>query len=150
MTGILDEAAIERVLSHAHIGRIGMHVAGRTYIVPVTYAYDGISIYGHSSDGMKLRMMRENSLVCFEVERVKDLVNWESVIAWGEFEELSGEDAQRGLMRIVEHIRPLIANNIVHIAPARKEPHAAAKPAALPAIVYRIRLHEKTGRFEKP
>jgi hypothetical protein len=147
MTGNLDDAGIERVLKGAFIGRIGMHVDGRTYVVPITCAYDGACIYGHSNEGLKLRMMRAKPLVCFEVERVKDLGNWESVIAWGEFEELSGEDAQRGLMLIVERIRPLISANLVHPSPAAGERRAAPAPA--PAVVYRIRLHEKTGRFER-
>lgn len=149
MTGILDEPSIERVLTHAFVGRIGTHLDGRTYVVPVTFAYDGTYVYGHSNDGMKLRMMRENPSVCFEVDRVRDLVNWESVIAWGTFEELSGDEALRGLMTIVAHIRPLIPADIVHPSPAREQAGGEPKEPPGTAIVYRIRLHEKTGRFEK-
>lgn len=146
MPDSLDDASIERVLKSAILGRIGMHVAGRTYVVPITYAYDGTSVYCHSNDGLKLRMMREHSLVCFEVDRMRDLVNWESVIAWGNYEELSGDEALRGLTMIVERIRPLITSDIVHPSPVKAG--SERKPAG-PAVVFRIRLHEKTGRFEK-
>jgi uncharacterized protein len=51
--------------------------------VPVTYAFHRGDIYGHSGVGMKVRMMRANPHVCFEVDRVVSQSNWQSVIAWG-------------------------------------------------------------------
>lgn len=48
MLGMLNDAQIENVLQSLVIGRIGCHANGRTYVVPVTYAYDGKYIYGHT------------------------------------------------------------------------------------------------------
>jgi uncharacterized protein len=39
-------------------------------------------------------MMRRNPEVCFEVDRVEDLVNWDSVIGWGTYEERYGSQAE--------------------------------------------------------
>jgi uncharacterized protein len=82
MLGELNEAQVDQVLRSEVIGRLGCHAQGRTYIVPITYAYDGDCIYGHSAEGMKVRMMRANPNVCFEVDEMESMANWRSVIAW--------------------------------------------------------------------
>ena len=82
MLGSLDSKQIEEVLAHQVVGRIGCSAEGITYVVPISYAYDGEYIYGHTLDGMKISMMRKNPAVCFEVEEMKDMANWKSVISW--------------------------------------------------------------------
>jgi nitroimidazol reductase NimA-like FMN-containing flavoprotein (pyridoxamine 5'-phosphate oxidase superfamily) len=83
MLGELNERQIEHVLRSEVIGRIGCIAEGRPYVVPITYVYDGTCVYGHSVDGVKMRAMRSEPSVCFEVEHVDNLANWQSVIAWG-------------------------------------------------------------------
>ncbi|HUJ76140.1 MAG TPA: pyridoxamine 5'-phosphate oxidase family protein, partial [bacterium] len=97
MMGALEAAEIETVLKRGIIGRIGCHAQNRTYVVPVTYAYDGEYVYAHSAEGLKVDLMRANPEVCFEVDTYTSLTNWRSVIAWGHFEELKGDDARRGM-----------------------------------------------------
>ncbi len=41
MLGELNEAQVDRVLRSEVIGRLGYHAQSRTYIVPITYAYEG-------------------------------------------------------------------------------------------------------------
>ena len=48
MLGELDAEQIEELLRAEVLGRIGCHADGRTYVVPVTFAYDGECVYGHS------------------------------------------------------------------------------------------------------
>ena len=109
MLGELSAARIERLLRSEVVGRIGCHAGGRTYVVPVTYAYQAGSVYGHTAEGLKVRMMRSNPDVCFEVDRIENLANWESVIARGRFEELRGEEAVRAMDLLIERLRPLTA-----------------------------------------
>jgi hypothetical protein len=47
MLGTLDCRQIEDLLHAEVVGRIGCHTSGRTYVVPITYAYDGAAVYGH-------------------------------------------------------------------------------------------------------
>lgn len=54
MLGELNPTMIERLLHDNIVGRIGCHSFGRTYVVPITYAYDGNAIYAHSAEGTKL------------------------------------------------------------------------------------------------
>ena len=137
----MTAAQIEDLLLSEVIARIGCVSDGRVYVVPVSYAYDGTYIWGHSMDGAKLRAMRANPQVCVEVEHVDDMSNWRSAIAWGTFEECEGEDWDTGLTVLVERIMPLL----------KFPPHQS--PPDLSALrrgsVYRIRLADKTGRYER-
>jgi uncharacterized protein len=60
MLGELTSEQIEHLLHGEVVERIGCHENGKTYVVPVNYAYDGEYHYGHAADGMTLRMMRTN------------------------------------------------------------------------------------------
>jgi len=142
VVGELSVEEVEQVLRSNVIGRIGCHAFGQTYVVPITYAYDGKHIYGHSQDGMKMHMMRKNPHVCFEVDHMDDLANWHSVIAWGHFEEIAEAeryDAWRLLVASIEpHLRETPPGESLH-------PHEGMRTA----ILYRITLDRKTGRFER-
>lgn len=140
MLGELNAQQIEDVLHGEVIARIGCLHDGRVYVVPVTYVYDGTHVWGHSMDGAKLTAMRAHPQVCVEVEHVDDLSNWRSVIAWGTFEECTGEDWRAGMALLVERIMPLLTF----------PPHARPDPQGpKTGVVYRIRLTSKTGRFEE-
>lgn len=145
MLGELNERQIEQVLRSEVIGRIGCVSEGRVYVVPVTYVYDGTCTYGHSMDGAKLRAMRANPDVCLEVEHVDNLSNWQSVIAWGTFEELEGQEWDAGMRLLVDRIMPLLVSSTS--GPPQGESPGASGPRH--GSVYRIRLGERTGRFEK-
>jgi uncharacterized protein len=140
MLGTIDSTEIEELLEREHVGRIGCISAGRPYVVPVCYVYRDGDVYGHTMEGMKWRAMQAHPDVCFEVECVDDLTNWRSVIAWGRFEELTGAAAEEGMRLLVDRLSPLV-----------RPEDASSQPdhgGGLHAFVYRIRLDEKTGRYE--
>jgi nitroimidazol reductase NimA-like FMN-containing flavoprotein (pyridoxamine 5'-phosphate oxidase superfamily) len=150
MLGTLSEGQIDRLLRTETVGRIACYAEGRLYIVPVTFVYDGSAIYGHTADGMKVRMMRLNPDVCFEVDRMENLANWQSVIAWGRFEELRGTVAAHAMGLLMDRLLPLLSSETA--APSHGfDPSAVhrADVAGRSPVVYRITLTEKTGRFEK-
>jgi nitroimidazol reductase NimA-like FMN-containing flavoprotein (pyridoxamine 5'-phosphate oxidase superfamily) len=146
--GALSDEQIDHVLRSEVVGRIGCHADGKTYVVPVVYAYDGSALYGHSNEGLKLHMLRANPAVCFEVDHVESLTNWQSVIVWGQFEELHDEDADRAEQLLVERLKPLLAGQIDQLA--QSPAHVTSPDAGLlvrRAVVYRIVLAERTGRY---
>lgn len=149
MLGELTQEQIDDVLRAQTIGRIGCVHEGRPYVVPITYAYDGESVYGHSGEGMKLRAMRADPRVCFEVEQIDNMANWRSVVAWGVFEELHGVDAEVALRRLVTRFLPMLSSETAQpppgIDPTVQHPSAEGKHA----VLFRIRLTERTGRFER-
>lgn len=141
MLGELSRPEIEDVLRASAIGRIGCHAFGRTYVVPITYAYDGKAVYAHSAEGMKLHMMRENPRVCFEVDSMDGMANWKSVIASGLFQELHGEAARDRYTWIAEELASRIDG------PPGETVHPRLDSPA--GVVYRILLEERTGRYER-
>jgi uncharacterized protein len=149
MLGELSREQIEHLLHSEVVGRIGCHAEGRTYVVPVNYVYDGEYVYGHAAEGMRVRMMRANPEVCFQVDWRAGLSNWRSVIAWGTFEELYGRDAARAMDLLLDRLLPLvyIGGEPVTRDTARQTLTASTPPEHL--CLYRIRLHERTGRFEQ-
>jgi len=95
MYGELSAAQIESLL-YAEVHRASSCTDGvQPYVVPISYLYDGKHLYGYTRDGKKLQMMRAHPLVCVQVERIQEITDWQSVIAWGTFEELTGAAAER-------------------------------------------------------
>lgn len=144
----LNDYQIDTLLKDQLVGRIGCHAAGVTYIVPVNYLYDGTDIYCHSAKGMKIEMMRENPLVCFEVDNIKEITNWESVIAWGKFEEITEmEEKQKVLQKLTDRITPYIMDDSI-----TREHGFVDKEGdigtTVELIIYKIVVSKKTGRFE--
>ena len=150
MLGELSPPEIEELLRSEITGRIGCHADGRTYVVPVTYAYDEGTIYCHSAEGLKLRMMRKNPIVCFEVDRVKDMGNWRSVIATGRFEELFGRDALPAMDVLIKRFVAIERPDQPHPSYVFRDSEAEpARTDGREIVIFRIRLAEKSGRFER-
>jgi nitroimidazol reductase NimA-like FMN-containing flavoprotein (pyridoxamine 5'-phosphate oxidase superfamily) len=149
MLGTLTEAQIDHLLRSEAVGRIACATGGRVYAVPVTYAYDGTAIYGHTAEGLKVRMMRENPNVCFEVDHMQSMTNWRSVIAWGRFEELRGTAAAHAMGLLMDKLLPLMPSETAMPHEGAPSDVHRADVAGHPVVVYRIVISEKTGRFEK-
>lgn len=148
MLGKLTEQQIESLLKKQVTGRLGCHADGQTYVVPVNYTYDGRCIYAHSANGMKIGMMRKNPEVCFEVDLIESVFNWQSVILWGRFEEIKEVDEQQRVMQgIIHRIMPLSdhpSNHPSHGITANESDIGTR----IDLVVYRIVISKKTGRFE--
>jgi nitroimidazol reductase NimA-like FMN-containing flavoprotein (pyridoxamine 5'-phosphate oxidase superfamily) len=149
MLGTLSSAEIEDLLQTEVVARIGCHADGRTYVVPVTYAYDGEGLLIQSADGLKLRMMHENPWVCIEVDHIDNLANWRSVIARGRFEELVGEEATAALARLSVRLQPLMVSETAPGAETLAAGETPVRSGDGHASIYRIHLLEKAGRFER-
>jgi uncharacterized protein len=150
MLGSLSHDQIDGLLHEQYVGRIGCHTDGRTYVVPVTYVYQGDAIYAHSADGMKLRMMRANPNVCFEVEHLEDMANWRTVIAWGTFEELHGGAARAAMGMLVARLLPIVMSETATMTDSMGvDEQRLAQVRGRKAVPFRVVLTEKTGRFER-
>ena len=149
MLGHLSAAQIEDLLASEVVARIGCHAGGRTYVVPVTYAYDGEGLLVQSNDGLKLRMMRENPSVCVEVDRVDDLANWRCVIAWGRVEVLIGEAATAAFTRLRARLQSLTVSDTTPGAGGLHPGETPIRSGNGQGVIFRIHLVEKTGRFER-
>ena len=149
MIGNLNDEQILEVLKTNVLGRIGCTDGKKTYVVPVNYVFDDKFIICHSVLGMKIRMMRKNPDVCFEVDEMKSFTDWKSVIVWGEYQELAEERDRYSAMK-------LFVDRMIHmkISETAAPPEISAErvhprsPGNIKPIVYRIVIEEKTGRYE--
>jgi nitroimidazol reductase NimA-like FMN-containing flavoprotein (pyridoxamine 5'-phosphate oxidase superfamily) len=135
----LSREEVDGLLDAQLVGRIGCHADGVTYVVPVIYAYDGECLYAYTVEGRKVRMMRANPSVCFEVDEYDHdgRGSWRSVIAQGRFEELRDEEAQRVLALLAERFRRGRTGD-----PPPREPRGDGRPG----VAFRIAVLEATGR----
>ncbi len=149
MLGALNKDQIEALLTELPVGRIGCHADGITYIVPVNYVYDGINLYAHSAKGMKIDMMRKNPQVCFQADAITNLQNWESVVCWGKFEEITGMlEREHAMQKIINRVMPLMQGETAQ--PSHGFTDSASDVGFdMELILYKIVLSKKTGRFEK-
>lgn len=144
MLGKLSDTQIDEMLYTEMIGRLGCHAEGKTYVYPINYVYDGEYIYGCSLEGVKLQVLRAHPEVCFEIDHVQNLANWRSVMAWGTFEELEGEEAAQAANLLMQREMTLIASG-QSVHQMRK---VDSQATSFVSAIYRIRLAKKNGRFE--
>lgn len=149
MLGELTPEQINAVLFSEVVGRVGCYSESRTYVVPITYVFDGDAVYAHSAEGLKIKMMRANPHVCFQVDQRDNLANWRSVVAWGVYEELHGKEALDALQLLVARLMPLVTSETLGLPDHLSLATAKAVADAPKTVIYRIRLTERTGRFEK-
>jgi nucleotide-binding universal stress UspA family protein/nitroimidazol reductase NimA-like FMN-containing flavoprotein (pyridoxamine 5'-phosphate oxidase superfamily) len=150
LTGDLSEEAMDRVLRGEILGRLGCCARGEIYVVPMAYAYEDGAIFLRSGDGMKIRILREAPDVCFQVDHISDMANWQSVIAWGTFRELHGHEAIEARERLLDRLSvwTRVGEGPSAAAGARddtSEHHAIV--GGRDAVVGRIEIARKTGRF---
>jgi hypothetical protein len=146
---MLNQNQIDYLLRSKMIGRIGCAADDKVYVVPITYIYDGTYILGHSMEGMKIRMMRANPRVCFQVEDIVSPVNWRSAIVWGEYEEIREVKEVRQIQELFrDRLSPYQISEAGKPPDSfEKSPRVVEKP--LMPIFFKIKITEKTGRFEK-
>lgn len=128
---VLPAEEIEALLRTAIVARIACSHPSepRPYLVPLAYGYDGDAIYAHTGPGMKLTYLRANPLVTIEVDAAEAADHWQSVVAEGRFEELSGGERDRALLVIYP----------------KQSPELGAM-----MVVFKIVLTSKSGRYERP
>jgi nitroimidazol reductase NimA-like FMN-containing flavoprotein (pyridoxamine 5'-phosphate oxidase superfamily) len=148
MIGSLEADEIESVLVGEVLGRVGFVAYGRPQIAPVAYVYDSqlSYVYVHSTEGFKVRAMRANPDVCFEVEQIRDMGNWRTVVARARFEELPPDREQLAMDRLTARLAPVPLD-----ATGQFERKCATQSKQRPKrnILYRLHLLEKSGRFER-
>ncbi|WP_431209519.1 pyridoxamine 5'-phosphate oxidase family protein [Puia sp. P3] len=82
-------AETDKLLKKEVVGRLACGEGSNIYVVPISYVYDGEYIYCHTHEGLKVEIMRRQPKVCFEVDHLRDMANWQSAVVFGTFEELA-------------------------------------------------------------
>jgi hypothetical protein len=80
---IQDKEVLEEILAGAEICRLSMVDGNLPYLVPVNYGYREGFTYIHSApEGKKIDLLKQNKLVCFEVEDTVEIVKGDEACDW--------------------------------------------------------------------
>jgi len=137
-------------VKEARFAHLGCHANGETYVVPISFAYDGKRLIGQTKPGRKVDMMRANPQVCVQLDATRNIVDWTSVILWGRFEELSGMAAAQAMGVLIDHLSPFLeelgplSRSLRDVTP--HEPNGSPQVD----IVYCVHVERMTGRRETP
>jgi nitroimidazol reductase NimA-like FMN-containing flavoprotein (pyridoxamine 5'-phosphate oxidase superfamily) len=105
----MTDKEIMQFLACARVGRLGVVLEdGQPYIVPVGFAYADGKVFFHTCNkGLKMKALRRNEDVCFEVdEALSDASMFKSIIMFGKAEVINDEEKMIPyLQRLIDKYR---------------------------------------------
>ena len=151
MQGALTDLEIDTLLSRLSLGHLGCSDDGKPYIFPMAYAFRDNVLYGQTTEGAKVAVLRKNPSICFQVEEVTD-DGWQSAIVWGTFEELDFERLSPGTATVAAELLSVRigkrqATFGMHIPYVLGEKMTPVTVNGRRATLFRIVIQEKSGRF---
>jgi nitroimidazol reductase NimA-like FMN-containing flavoprotein (pyridoxamine 5'-phosphate oxidase superfamily) len=125
-------------LDGQQVGRLAYAFERRVDIVPVHYVHRDGWLYGRTSPSPKLRTLAHSHWVAFEVDEIRGLLDWTSVVVRGSFHPLdpAGSDQERETYALaLDVVRSLFPDTLTDgdFAPER-------------TVLFRIHVDEVTGR----
>ena len=136
----LTDAESRALLERHNVGRIAFSFHDRVDIQPIHYVVSGDWLYGRTSRGGKFVTIAHNPWCAFEVDEVRDLFDWDSVVVRGHLElldpELASQDAYEEGLALMS---ALVPGTFTEDDPV---PHRL--------ILFRVHLSELTGRSARP
>lgn len=128
------------LLERHHVGRIAYSFHDRVDIQPIHYAISGDWLYGRTSPGSKFATIAHNPWCAFEVDEVRGLFDWDSVVVKGYLELLDPETASQDAYDEGLHLmRHLISETFLSDDPVPQR-----------SILFRLHASELTGRSARP
>lgn len=134
----LERDACIELLARNHVGRMAFSFHDRIDIQPLHYVYDDGWLYGRTSAGSKLETLEHHQWVAFEVDEIRDLFDWMSVVVYGAFRPIDpfGTDREQAAAeRAVTLLRRLVPGTL-----------SASDPMPHRAILFRVSVDDVAGR----
>jgi nitroimidazol reductase NimA-like FMN-containing flavoprotein (pyridoxamine 5'-phosphate oxidase superfamily) len=136
----LTPAESRALLGRHNVGRIAYSFHDRVDVQPIHYVVSGDWLYGRTSRGEKFMTLAHNPWCAFEVDEVRDLFDWDSVVVKGRLELLDPQvaslDAYEEGLKLMS---ALVPGAFTEVDPV---PHRL--------ILFRVHLSEITGRSARP
>ena len=140
MTRMLSEVEARNLIAGGRIGRLGCVDNGEPYVVPINYVFEDGSIYSHSLPGRKIEALRAHPRACLQVDEIENDLEWRSVIAFGNFEEIRVPSDRRSILGKLLARFPLLTP---------VESVMAQDAGAPDSVVFRIIVDRITGVEEE-
>ena len=136
---VLDAAEAGEVLARLQVGRIAYSFHQRVDIEPVNYVFDGSWIFGRTSIGTKIASLAHYPWCAFEVDEVRDIFDWTSVVVKGSLHLLDPESGSGTYLRALAMLRTLVPQTFL-----------PGDPTPNRTILFGIHANEVTGRAASP
>jgi uncharacterized protein len=143
----LSRQASLDLLARVRFGRLACAKEAQPYIVPFYYVYDEGHIYSFTTVGQKVAWMRDNPLVCVEVDDVKSPQQWSSVIVFGRYEELPDSPKWQSTRERAHH---LLTERKIWWEPGFAKTIVRGATRTLTPVFYRILIEQITGHRGLP
>jgi len=124
------------LLARNQVGRIAFTLHDRVDIEPIGYVQDGDWLFGRTSVGTKLATLLHHPWCAFEIDTVRGMFDWDSVVVKGTFYILDPEEGSPDTYgRAHTLLRELVPGTF-----------SAHDPTPHRDILFGIFMHELTGR----
>ncbi len=153
MQRTLSDDEIDAVLTSEVFGHLACIDGQKPYIVPLAYVFYGNAIYGQTTEGRKIEIVRRNPNVCFQVQKQEG--SWKSVLCHGTFEELDFEKLEQTEASMIVELLTMRLGAIqgdvgISVAFGFSGKAAPLSVNHKASTLFRILLTEKTGREFAP
>jgi hypothetical protein len=135
------------LLQRTHVGRLGCSRDLQPYIVPFAFAYHQEFLYGFTTIGKKVEWMRANPLVCVEADEIISRREWQSVVIFGRYQELS-DTPELEPLRAFAH--ELLAKTAMWWEPGYMKTLRQGEERRLDPLYFRISIGEISGHQALP
>jgi hypothetical protein len=134
----LTSEECEALLAVNHVGRLAFTFKDRVDIEPIHYVFENGWIYGRTAEGSKLTTIGHHPYVAFEVDEVRAIFDWRSVVAHGTVYVLQAGDGEANAAeyaRAVEVLRRFVPRTL-----------KAGDPVPFRTVLFGIHVDELQGR----
>ncbi len=134
----LTSEECEALLAVNHVGRLAFTFKDRVDIEPIHYVFENGWIYGRTAEGSKLSTIGHHPYVAFEVDEVRAIFDWRSVVAHGTVYVLQAGDGEANAAeyeRAVEVLRRFVPRTL-----------KAGDPVPFRTVLFGIHVDELQGR----
>ncbi len=138
ITEPISEAECEALLSRNTLGRLAFGFRDRVDLRPILYVHRPGWIFGRTAPGEKLETILHNRWVALQVDEIRDLWHWESVVAHGALHLLTGEGN--------EEEQRVHAMGLAALMAVLPEAFGTDDPAPERGFLFGIAVQELSGR----
>lgn len=137
----LGRDEIEAILLRNNVGRLAFSFHDRVDIQPIHYVYERGWLYGRTSEGDKISTLTHNQWVAFEVDEIRSLFDWASLVIHGSFWILHPRGSPHA-----EELWAKAAELVAKLVPGALTDH---DPVAFRQTLFRIAVSDVRGREAK-
>ncbi|MGH7670687.1 MAG: pyridoxamine 5'-phosphate oxidase family protein [Gemmatimonadaceae bacterium] len=138
----LTSEECEALLAVNHVGRLAFSFKDRADIEPIHYVFENGWIYGRTAEGSKLTTIGHHPYVAFEVDDIRGIFDWQSVVAHGTVYVLESDDgatSASAYARAVKLLRRFLPGTL-----------KAGDPVPFRTVLFGIHVDELEGREARP